>query len=94
VANSKILLLEQINADFKMKEHMISRTYDEQIAELKESMDKMETYMQTKEKKWLEIEEIMEEYANDDQELREKFRSIKVNIRPGQKISNVVHSNE
>ena len=54
----------------------------------------METYMQTKEKKWLEIEEIMEEYANDDQELREKFRSIKVNIRPGQKISNVVHSNE
>ena len=36
----------------------------------------------------------MEEYAEDDEELREKFRELKVNIRPGQKISNVVHENE
>jgi len=39
--------------------------------------------MQTKEKKWVEIELIMEEYAEDDEELREKFRELKVNIRPG-----------
>lgn len=45
VANSKILLLEQINADFKMKEHMISRTFEEQIAELKEMLEKRETHM-------------------------------------------------
>lgn len=50
--------------------------------------------MQTKEKKWIEIEHIMEEYAEDDEELREKFRELKVNIRPGQKISNVVYENE
>lgn len=94
VANSKILLLEQINADFKMKEHMISRTFEEQIAELKEMLEKRETHMQSKEKKWLEIEEIMEEYAHDDEELREKFMEIRVNIKPDQKISNVVHENE
>lgn len=38
--------------------------------------------MQTKEKKWVEIEQIMEEYAEDDEELREKFRELRVNIRP------------
>ena len=77
-----------------MKEHMISRTFEEQIAELKEALEKKETHMQTKEKKWLEIEEIMEEYAADDEELREKFREIRVSIRPEQKITNVVHTNE
>jgi hypothetical protein len=34
-----------------------------------------------KEKKWLEIEEIMQEYAQDDEELREKFRQIRVNVK-------------
>ena len=82
ITNTKVLLLEQINADFKMKEHMISRTFEEQIAELKEILEKKEAHMQTKEKKWLEIEEIMEEYAADDEELREKFREIRISIRP------------
>ena len=50
--------------------------------------------MQNKEKKWIEIEQIMEEYAEDDEELRDKFKELKVNIRPGQKISNIVHENE
>ena len=77
-----------------MKEHMISRTFEEQIADLKETLEKKETHMQTKEKKWLEIEEIMEEYVADDEELREKFRQIRVSIRPEQKITNVVHANE
>ena len=36
----------------------------------------------------------MEEYAEDDEELREKFRELRVNIRPDQKISNIVHENE
>jgi hypothetical protein len=29
MAHTKILLLEQINADYKMKEHMITRTLEE-----------------------------------------------------------------
>jgi hypothetical protein len=49
---------------------------------LKETLEKKETHLQGKEKKWLEIEEIMDEYAQDDEELREKFRQIRVNIRP------------
>jgi hypothetical protein len=36
----------------------------------------------------------MEEYAADDEELREKFRELRVNIRPEQKITNIVHTNE
>ena len=39
---TKMLLLEQINADFKMKEHKITIGFEEQIAELKESLDRKE----------------------------------------------------
>ena len=38
--------------------------------------------MQQKERKWVQIEEIMEEYAQEDEELRDKFRELKLNIRP------------
>ena len=50
--------------------------------------------MQQKEKKWVQIEDIMEEYAQEDEELRDKFRELKVNIRPNQIISNTVYENE
>ena len=36
----------------------------------------------------------MEEYAEDDEELRDKFRGLKVMTRPNEIISNVVHENE
>lgn len=36
----------------------------------------------------------MEEYAEDDEELRDKFRDLKINTRPNQIISNVVFENE
>jgi hypothetical protein len=36
----------------------------------------------------------MEEYAEDDEELREKFRELKINTRPNQVISNVVFEND
>jgi hypothetical protein len=79
--STKLLLIEQINADYKMKEHVISRKLEEEIADLTEKMQKRETYMQQKEMKWMQIEEIMMEYAQDDDELQEKFRLLKVNMR-------------
>lgn len=66
---SKNLLLEQMNADSKVKEHMITRQLEETIDDLNERLEKKEHYMQQKEKKWMEIEEIMIEYAQDDDEL-------------------------
>jgi hypothetical protein len=45
-------------------------------------LERKENFMQGKEKKWIEIEEIMEEYAEDDEELRDKFRELKINTRP------------
>lgn len=50
--------------------------------------------MQQKERKWVQIEDIMEEYAQEDEELRDKFRELKLNIRPNQIISNTVYENE
>ncbi len=50
--------------------------------------------MQSKEKKWVEIEKIIEEYAEEDEELREKLFSLRVNVFTNKKISNVVEENE
>lgn len=36
----------------------------------------------------------MEEYAVDDEELRDKFRELKISLKPDQKISNTVWENE
>ena len=42
----------------------------------------------------MEIEEIMAEYAADDEDLREKFRELRIIIRADQPISNLVFMNE
>lgn len=43
--SNRLLLLEQINAEAKMKEHIITRQLEEQVAELVEKLEKKETYM-------------------------------------------------
>jgi hypothetical protein len=50
--------------------------------------------MQNKEKKWLEVEKILEEYVEEDEELREKLYDLRVNVFSNKKISNVVEENE
>lgn len=50
--------------------------------------------MQSKEKKWMEVEKIIEEYAEEDDELREKLYELRVNVFSNKKISNVVEENE
>jgi hypothetical protein len=91
---NKILILEQITADFKIQEHMGIRQLEEQLREIREKMAKNETYMQSKEKKWLEIERIISEYAQNDSELEMKLRDIKFMIRADNSIYNVVYENE
>ena len=67
---------------------------EEQVNEMKEKLERKEFFVQTKEKKWLEIEKILEEYVEDDDELWEKLYELKVNVHSNKKISNVVVENE
>lgn len=50
--------------------------------------------MQNKERKWIEVEKILEEYVEDDDELREKLYDLRINVESNKKISNVVEENE
>lgn len=61
---------------------MITFKFEEEVADLKEKLERKEYYTQNKEKKFIEIEEIMEEYAVDDEELRDKFRELKISLKP------------
>jgi len=61
---------------------LITSKFEEEIADLKERLERKEYYTQNKEKKFIEIEEIMEEYAVDDEELRDKFRELKISLKP------------
>lgn len=47
-----------------------------------------------KERKWVEVEKILEEYAHEDEELRDKLFELRVNVFSNKKISNVVEENE
>jgi hypothetical protein len=40
---------------------------------MKDKLDRKEFFMQNREKKWLEIEKILEIYVEEDDELREHF---------------------
>ena len=50
--------------------------------------------MQNKERKWMEVEKILEEYVEEDDELRDKLYELRVNVYSNKKISNVVEENE
>jgi hypothetical protein len=66
------------------------------MAEMKDKLDRKEFFMQNKERKWLEIEKILEEYVEEDDELRDKLLELRVNVTASstKKISNVVGENE
>jgi hypothetical protein len=64
------------------------------LGELRDKLERKEFFMQSKEKKWLEVEKILEEYAEEDEELREKLYDLRVNVFANKKISNVVEENE
>lgn len=46
--------------------------------------------MQKKEKQWMEIEEIMDAYVEADEELKDKFRDVRVGIKTSGSICNEV----
>lgn len=68
--------------------------FEEQITELKDKLERKEYFMQNKEKKWMEVEKILEEYVEEDEELRDKLYELRVNVYSNKKITNVVEENE
>jgi predicted nuclease with TOPRIM domain len=80
----------------QLKEREERQQYEEQIAEFKDKLDRKEFFMQNKERKWLEIEKILEEYVHEDDELRDKLLELRVNVTAAntKKISNVVQEND
>ena len=49
--------------------------------------------MQNKEKKWIEIEKILFEYLEEDDDLMQEMRKLKVMVDPNRKITNVIEEN-
>lgn len=70
--------------------------YDEMLGEMKDKLDRKEFFMQNKERKWLEIEKILEEYVEEDDELRDKLLELRLNVTASsaKKITNVVCEND
>ena len=64
----------------KVKEREEFQLYEEQLAEMKDKLDRKEFFMQNKERKWLEIERILEDYVLEDEELKEKLLEVRVNV--------------
>ena len=93
-ANAQLLLLQQISNELQTKEAENNLIFEEQLNELKDKLERKEYFMQNKERKWLEVEKILEEYVEDDDELREKLYELRVNVYSNKKISNVVEENE
>ena len=79
---------------------MLSRHEDElrqqqfSYQELHDKLERKEHFLQTKEKKWLEVEKIMLEYIDGDDELRDKLQELRLNIQPETKLSSTVGENE
>lgn len=71
------LIQEQINDDLKVKEKENECQWHERILELIQKLERKEYIMQTKEKKWHEVEKIMVEYARADMDLREKLAELR-----------------
>lgn len=86
--------MQQICNELQGKETENAQIFEEQLNELKDKLERKEYFMQTKERKWLEVEKILEEYAEEDEELREKLYDLRVNVFSNKKISNVVEENE
>ena len=92
----RLLLQEQLAFEAQVKEREERQGYEEQIADFKDKLDRKEFFMQNKERKWLEIEKILEEYVQEDDELKEKLIELRVNVSAAgaKKISNVVQEND
>lgn len=61
---------------------------------LEEKLDRKEYFLQLKEKKWGEVEKLLEEFAIEDEDIKERLADLKIQVLPINKLSNVVTEND
>lgn len=95
--NDKCLILDQIKTFHESAAEEMELIWNEKISEYKEQLDRKEYVIQTKEKKWNEIEKIMTIYSKSDPILREHLTQLKYlwdDTSAGRGISSVIKENE
>ena len=91
------MILDQIKTFQEQATEETERFCNEQLAELKEQLDRKEYIIQLKESKWNEIEKIISVYIKSDYVLREKISQLKYlcdETSAGRGISSVIKDNE
>ena len=93
-AQARQLIMEQISEELQAKEDELANNLEEQVKELKEKLERKEYFMQSKEKKWLEVEKLLAVYTKDDLELKKTLADMRVRVESTKKITNVIEDNE
>lgn len=92
--NGRILLNDQINEQRLQRADEEKQSLEQEIKELQEKLDRKEFFMQQKEKKWLQVEQVLKYYIEEDDELADRFKEMKLIITGDTKLSSVVGQNE
>ena len=74
----EVVLLKKLIEEEKFERDYKVSFLREQIRGLKESLENKETFLQTKEKKWSDVEKIFVEYAKTDLDLQKKLNELKL----------------
>lgn len=69
----EVVLLKKLIEEEKYERDYKVTSLREQIRDLKDNLEYKETFMQTKEKKWSDVEKIFVEYAREDVNLQKKL---------------------
>lgn len=69
----EVVILKKLIEEEKYERDCKVTSLREQIRELKDNLEYKETFMQTKEKKWSDVEKIFVEYAKEDEDLQNKL---------------------
>ena len=88
--NGRILLNDQINEQRLQRAEEEKSSLDTEIKELQEKLERKEFFMQQKEKKWLQVEQVLKYYIEEDDELADRFKEMKLIITGDTKLTSVV----
>ena len=94
--NGRILLNEQIGEQRLARADEERKLLEQEVRETQEKLDRKEYQLQMKEKKWIEVESILKTYVNEDAELADTLREMKMVIVTGEttRLTSVVSENE
>ena len=88
--NGRILLNEQITEQRLARAEEERKSLEEETKELQEKLERKEFFMQTKEKKWMQVEQVLKYYIEEDEELADRFKELKLIVQGDTKLNSVV----